>query len=423
MRAIGRVIVATIGIVLGVPVAVAVFLGVAGSVAVPAVFVGAAVVALVGVVGGGAALATRGLAHARAIALAVTVGVVLIAGVVAGLTALRPLDDPRTAETPLPGLQYWNLPTGSRLTYIRVPAVGTAKATPIIYLHGGPGAPELSGDAPYFGQLAQDGYDVYLYEQVGGGLANRLADPAGYTIARHVADLDAVRQQIGAEKVILIGQSWGGVLAGDYLAAHPEHVAKVIFSSPGALYTPAINGPSGDITRRLTPEQRSRAQAVLLRPRVLVVEALLQANPRAAHAFAGDAEMDAMIDGFLSRAAPAAFCDVTAPHDLPTHGTGFYANAETGADLFRTDDPRPMLATNHTPALVLKGECDYVPWEATYQYKATLPDAQLVYFRGAGHKIYYDQPQEYLAEVRAFLADAPLPLPPYTGDTPPAVSM
>ncbi|MFJ9680327.1 alpha/beta fold hydrolase [Streptomyces sp. NPDC101194] len=34
-----------------------------------------------------------------------------------------------------------------------------------------------------------------------------------------------------ADRVILVGQSWGGALAAQYLAAHSEHVAKAVFAS------------------------------------------------------------------------------------------------------------------------------------------------------------------------------------------------
>lgn len=86
---------------------------------------------------------------------------------------------------------------------MHVPAVGSSHETPIIFLHGGPGFGVLESDIKFYGQLAQDGYDVYLYEQVGSGRSNRLEDVRGYTTERHVADLEAIRQQIGAEQVIL----------------------------------------------------------------------------------------------------------------------------------------------------------------------------------------------------------------------------
>jgi hypothetical protein len=99
------------------------------------------------------------------------------------------------------GVRYWNLPTGSRLAYLEVPAKGPARPDPIIVVGGGPGEEDAADTSQtrFFGQLSHPGYDVYFYDQLGSGLSARLADPAGCTVARQVADLDAMRQRVGAQ--------------------------------------------------------------------------------------------------------------------------------------------------------------------------------------------------------------------------------
>jgi hypothetical protein len=49
------------------------------------------------------------------------------------------------SEEPDPpgGLAHWTMPDGARLAYLHVPAAGTARSTPVIMLHGGPGMPLL----------------------------------------------------------------------------------------------------------------------------------------------------------------------------------------------------------------------------------------------------------------------------------------
>ncbi|MEE1805543.1 alpha/beta fold hydrolase [Streptomyces sp. BE133] len=85
-------------------------------------------------------------------------------------------------------------------------------------------------------ELAADGFEVYSYDQLGAGRSTRLRDITGYTVARQVADLDAIRRTLGADRIVIVGQSWGGSLAAQYLAAHSRHVAKAVFTSPGALW-------------------------------------------------------------------------------------------------------------------------------------------------------------------------------------------
>jgi pimeloyl-ACP methyl ester carboxylesterase len=83
-------------------------------------------------------------------------------------------------------------------------------------------------------------------------------------------------------------------------------------------------------------------------------------------------------------------------------------------------DPRPQLAHLATPALVLKGSCDYLSWASGLAYRQALPNARLVYLHHAGHNAYQDQPAAYLAVVRAFLTGQPLPIAPWTGSGAPA---
>jgi pimeloyl-ACP methyl ester carboxylesterase len=71
------------------------------------------------------------------------------------------------------------------------------------------------------------------------------------------------------------------------------------------------------------------------------------------------------------------------------------------------------------PVGILRGECDFKRWEVTHDYKQTFPNATLLYVTGAGHVISSDQPDIYLAALRAFLLDRPLLLEPYQQDTPP----
>ena len=129
-------------------------------------------------------------------------------------------------------IRYWELPTGSHLAYVRIPGARGGHLPPVLYLHGGPGAYEVASIREY-GPLAQRwtrlGFDVYFYDQVGSGLSTRLRDPTQYTVARHVADVEAIRATLGVGRLILIGESWGASLGAHYIALHPQHVARAVF--------------------------------------------------------------------------------------------------------------------------------------------------------------------------------------------------
>ncbi|MEU7696127.1 alpha/beta fold hydrolase [Microbispora hainanensis] len=117
------------------------------------------------------------------------------------------------AATPVPGASHVRVSTGSTLTVIKLPARGAASRPPVIVVHGGPGVPELRDNATAFAFLTGQGFDVYLYAQIGTDGSTRLNDPRGYTRERAVADLEARRARLGPPKVILIGHSYGGEIA------------------------------------------------------------------------------------------------------------------------------------------------------------------------------------------------------------------
>jgi proline iminopeptidase len=310
------------------------------------------------------------------------------------------------------GQRFWQLPTGSRVAWVHLPARGRE--------HGHPGG--VPARRPRGGRHGQRRrllrpahprrYDVWVYDQVGTGRSSRLADPRGYTIARQVTDLEAIRKRIGAARMVLIGHSWGGQVAAAYLAAHPANVARVVFSSPGALAPALDDGSGGGVRGRLPGARQLRLYALLVRPRVLLGYGLLQLNPRAA--FVGDAEMDASNDRVYNAGRAGTHCRGLGP---ALHGLGFYGYQFPQSAAARPwADPRPTLARLATPALVIKGSCDYLSWSSGLAYRHALANARLLYLDHAGHNAYQDQPTAYLPAVRAFLAGRPLPAPARTGD-------
>ncbi|HEY6707072.1 MAG TPA: alpha/beta hydrolase [Actinomycetota bacterium] len=400
-------------------------LALAGAAAVswrPVVFLGAGLVVFLAVLAAGVVLATRRRpAEGRRRARLVAFGAWALAGIAVFVaTVLVPVGDPRRPPAPVAGQRFWDLPTGSRIAYVERPAGGRPRPTPVVFVHGGPGIADMAGDTAYFGRLAGDGYDVWVYDQVGTGRSSRLADPRRYDIAREVADLEAIRQRIGANRLVLIGHSWGGQVAAAYLAVHPGHVAKVVFSSPGALAPAVDDGSGGRVRARLTRGQQLRLYRLLAWPRVLLAWTLLQLDPRAAHAFAGDAEMDARNDRVYNAGRAGAHCRDADPGPA-LHGLGFYAYQFPQSAAARPwADPRPALARQHIPALVIKGSCDYLSWSSGTAYLRAVPGSRLVYLHHAGHNSYQDQPAAFLATVRAFLAGRPLPEPARTGTAVPA---
>jgi proline iminopeptidase len=301
------------------------------------------------------------------------------------LFVFRPMSITYYQKEVTDNLRYWELPaTGSRLAYVLTPGQGKRQPYPVLMLHGGPGSPGRFDPSPEVQRLAEEGFDVYKYDQVGSGLSNRLEDVREYTVGRHVADLEAIRQTIGAERLILIGGSWGGTLAAHYLAAYPNRVERVVFSSPGAIWEPGFGN------QETTDGSDNAAITENATPRFMMVMALLQANGQAAQNFASDEEMSAYFQQLVGQVAASdlAGCERQAePHRI-LYGFGFYANMMTTLSMNRTPDPRPHLRSLNLPVLILRGECDRMRPEVAQEYDDIFSNSTFLTVQGAGHAVF-----------------------------------
>lgn len=338
----------------------------------------------------------------------ITTGLIGTGVVLFTTLVLIPTGDPQRPPTDVAGIEFVGLPTGSRLAVVERRSDSTIKGPAVVFLHGGPGTPDMAGDIAYFGQLADDGYDVYTYDQLGSGRSSRLTDPAGYTIERHAADLEALRQQLGIDSMILIAHSAGAEIASTYLADHPTRVEQLVLISPAAI--PGTGDSSGgNYLGALSLPEKVGVYRWIVRPRILLTYALLQINPAAAHNLVGDDEMDARFDRVYNQSRRVLHC---ADHDNgpALHGLGFYSNQyPQSASSSHPRDVRADLDGQTVPTLILKGECDYLSWSSAVGYADALVNARLVYLPRAGHNLYQDRPEAALASIRAFLGDRPLP--------------
>ena len=97
---------------------------------------------------------------------------------------------------------------------------GNPKGTPIFFLHGGPGA----GCAPVHRQIFDPHkcHAIFM-DQRGAGKSEPYASIKDNTTQALISDIDALRQHLNLDKIVLFGGSWGSTLALCYGVAFPEH--------------------------------------------------------------------------------------------------------------------------------------------------------------------------------------------------------
>jgi proline-specific peptidase len=114
---------------------------------------------------------------------------------------------------------------GYRTWYRVVGDLGAA--TPLLTLHGGPGSTHN-----YFGPLEGLASErpVVLYDQIGCGNSDRPTD-IDWTVDVFREEVDAVRDQLGLERIHLLGTSWGGMLALEHVLSGARGIVGLILSS------------------------------------------------------------------------------------------------------------------------------------------------------------------------------------------------
>lgn len=124
-----------------------------------------------------------------------------------------------------PGQGYINVPGGK--VWYRI--VGSGIRTPLLLLHGGPGAPSY-----YLKPLTTlaDERPVVFYDQLGAGRSDQPADTTLWRTQRFVDELAKVRESLGLKQVHILGHSWGTMLAVDYMLTRPSGVRSLILASP-----------------------------------------------------------------------------------------------------------------------------------------------------------------------------------------------
>jgi proline iminopeptidase len=252
----------------------------------------------------------------------------------------------------------------------------TGSGPPLVLCHGGPGLWDM------FAELAPALPGTVLrWDQRGCGRSAPADGP--WTLARAVADLDAVVTAAGAPAALL-GHSWGAQLALAYALAHPDRVTRLVYLSGTGLspdsWRPAFHAA---FVRRLGRD------AARLRE-------LEGTDPRAA----------ALLQWTADVADPARAAAIVEQMATPWYGVNRAANRGLMADTRASWDEAAVTAACRdlrVPVLILEGAEDIRPRWAVDDLAAALPAVIRVTLPGVGHLPWLEAPPAVLPVLLGFL--------------------
>jgi len=250
----------------------------------------------------------------------------------------------------------------------------------LVVLHGGPGF-DHQRLRPDLDPLADTAQLLYL-DHRGNGRSQPSA-PTTWTLDHWADDLRALCDTLGIEKPIVLGNSFGGLVAMAYLIRHPGHAGGAILSSTAAWYdVPAIFAA---FERRGGPQARTAAENFWRR--------------QAPEDIAAYHRLCAPLYGTRPPADPHQAARTIPNPEMSRHFLG------PAGEIHRLDF-RPALAAVTCPVLVLAGREDPItPPEFSEVIAAHLPPAitELHIIENAGHGPFRDAPETVLPLLRRWI--------------------
>lgn len=254
---------------------------------------------------------------------------------------------------------------------------------PVAFLvHGGPGA-DHTVYKPTFSALSHQLQLVY-FDHRGQGRSAR-GPKETYTLENNVEDMEALRQYLGLEQIVVIGDSYGGMVALSYAVRYPQNVSHLILIATAPDYR-FLQRSQEILEQKGTPEQKAVAQRVwngsfendlqmfeywqLLMPMYSVV---FKAQPNLTAKYYGIPSPDA---------ANVAF-------------KGFLRSYNVLEDL-------PEIKS---PTLVIAGREDwFCAPEFSEEMAGKIENSELIIFENCGHSVAVDRPEALLNAIADFLA-------------------
>jgi proline iminopeptidase len=262
----------------------------------------------------------------------------------------------------------------------------------IIVLHGGPDF-DHSYLLPELDRLS-DSYRLIYYDQRGRGRSADGVRPEDVTLESDIADIEKLRQHFHLDSVVVLGHSWGTVLALEYALRYPEHVSRLILMNPGPASTDDYNGLRKDFLEK-------RAADMARRKAIADTAAYKEGDPEAVIAYYRIHFTPALVrpedyEKIIARLR-ASF---TRERILKARAVEARLMNETWSS--PDFNLLPKLKNLRIPTLVISGDHEFIPAATAEHISEAIPNSRLMILKGCGHFTYLECPVAVREGIDAF---------------------
>ncbi len=268
--------------------------------------------------------------------------------------------------------------------------VGDGPGVPLLLLHGGPGS---GHDYLEPLEALADERPVVFYDQLGCGKSDIPDDTSLWHIDRFVKELVAVREALGLTRIHLLGQSWGGWLAIEYmLTGKADGVVSLTLASTSASAAGFVEGCKGLIADlpQETQDTIARCEA----------EGDTHSADYQAATFAFYMKHLCRIQPW----PPAMMRTGLNIQNTPVYGFMWGPSEFTVSGNLATWDRSSRLAEIAVPTLVTTGRYDEMVLSLGEELRDGISGARLVVFENSSHSAHTEETDAFLATLRDFLA-------------------
>lgn len=273
---------------------------------------------------------------------------------------------------------------------LAVEVLGPDGAPVLVAHHGAPGLGSRSEPRASFGRLA-DTYRVVVFDARGSGESGGIGP---FTHQQWAADVDALRQWIGVEQIIMAGGSYGGFISLEYATRYPERVTALVLRDTSADHSHEELARANALASsrvQVDVEKLDRINAGLVRDDEDLRDCWREILPL----------YDFNYDPSNISAKVAA-----TPYRYATHNFAFAHNIPNY-------DIKEKLPNIVCPTLVTVGRTDWItPVSCSQTIASLIPNSRLVIFEESGHSPQVEQAEEWAATVRNFLEEVSRTPPP-----------